>query len=528
MPSTKDKKRKASDEISTETDNPTHTLTHSLAITKKRVIEAPSPLPHSHTMSSPVTQSPTPPVIHVALSKPQKPSTTLPHSQAPSLHHSGTVSHDTDDDYVSVVKPKTKLQESSASVSASKSAKKSRVKSRKTTLIASPTLQSSQKTPINVTVMTETTETTETTLKSAVPQKVEVHTNPGKRSPLVVDTPHEPITHTPTHTHTTHTTSNKENTQPVPVLKSTSTVHVLKNKSSWGWVSKLFILIMGFILASVPFIYYRTNDSIALAALSGHPSVLHTMVKLGVNIDTKNDIGETLLLESSRLGDLKIVHVLMKSGSDAEMQNLEGETSLAVALRHGHLKVAQQLVDSGANANTRDKQMETLLCSVIKSGSFSKAKLLIDAGVDVEAKCLAGISPLEMAFNSEDLHIAEILLAAGANVNIAINGGETLLNKAITNNQLEAVQLLLAAGADVEAVGKDGVWKPLLQAAGLGNIDIIRVLLNYHADTEAKNLVSQQILIRILYKIAIPTNMSCMCMYVYHISGPLDPTSIGR
>jgi cytohesin len=214
------------------------------------------------------------------------------------------------------------------------------------------------------------------------------------------------------------------------------------------------------------------------------------------------------------------------------MQNLEGETSLAVALRHGHLKVAQQLVDSGANANTRDKQMETLLCSVIKSGSFSKAKLLIDAGVDVEAKCLAGISPLEMAFNSEDLHIAEILLAAGANVNIAINGGETLLNKAITNNQLEAVQLLLAAGADVEAVGKDGVWKPLLQAAGLGNIDIIRVLLNYHADTEAKNLVSQQILIRILYEIAIPTNMSymcmCMCMYVYHISGPLDPTSIGR
>ena len=515
MPSTKDKKRKASDEISTETDNPTHTLTHSLAITKKRVIEAPSPLPHSHTMSSPVTQSPTPPVVHVALSKPQKPSTTLPHSQAPSLHHSGTVSHDTDDDYVSVVKPKTKLQESSASVSASKSAKKSRVKSRKTTLIASPTLQSSQKTATNVTVITETTETT---LKSAVPQRVEVHTNPGKRSPLVVDT----------HTHTTRTTSNKENTQPVPVLKSTSTVHVLKNKSSWGWVSKLFILIMGFILASVPFVYYRTNDSIALAALSGHPSVLHTMVKLGVNIDTKNDIGETLLLESSRLGDLKIVHVLMKSGSDAEMQNLEGETSLAVALRHGHLKVAQQLVDSGANANTRDKQMETLLCSVIKSGSFSKAKLLIDAGVDVEAKCLAGISPLEMAFNSEDLHIAEILLAAGANVNIAINGGETLLNKAITNNQLETVQLLLASGADVEAAGKDGVWKPLLQAAGLGNIDIIRVLLNYHADTEAKNLVSQQILIRILYEIAIPTNMTYMCMYVYHISGPLDPTSIGR
>jgi len=111
----------------------------------------------------------------------------------------------------------------------------------------------------------------------------------------------------------------------------------------------------------------------------------------------------------------------------------------------------------------------TPLMDAAENGDLNKVKRLIAAGANVNARNIFGCTPLMSAIHAFE---AEVL--------------------ATRNNYIEIVKALIAAGAKIEARtaktdGNAGGATPLIMAAEKGNIDFINVLIEKHANVNAKN-----------------------------------------
>ena len=116
----------------------------------------------------------------------------------------------------------------------------------------------------------------------------------------------------------------------------------------------------------------------------------------------------------------------------------------------------------------------------------------LDSGADPMAReAYSGRTPLHMAaMASTSPEVIELLLAAGAQVNArSRSGGETPLEAALRSEarrDAAVIEALLAAGADPNETDIND-WTPLHQAASMGEEDLIKALIRYGADLDARN-----------------------------------------
>jgi len=96
------------------------------------------------------------------------------------------------------------------------------------------------------------------------------------------------------------------------------------------------------------------------------------------------------------------------------------------------------------------------------------------------------ISPLIWASRDGDTARLKELIKAGADVDArgGVNDWTPIMH-AVHKNQAAALKILLRAGADVNAVA--GNQTALIMAAGYGQADLVRMLLDYGADPRAFN-----------------------------------------
>ncbi len=132
----------------------------------------------------------------------------------------------------------------------------------------------------------------------------------------------------------------------------------------------------------------------------------------------------------------------------------------------------------------------TTLIQAIRTGNLEAVKRLIDQGAQVnQAKSLLSdwlpqpASPLLEAVEQAQLEIVAALLEAGADANDTTSG-TTALKLAVRKNNPELVKLLLVWGALPDKKGKQDGTTPLLKAALYSQIEVVRILLENHADPD--------------------------------------------
>jgi ankyrin repeat protein len=120
------------------------------------------------------------------------------------------------------------------------------------------------------------------------------------------------------------------------------------------------------------------------------------------------------------------------------------------------------------------------------SGHVQEVRQLLAQGANVHARNCFGRTPLHDAVESLSLDTVTTLLSYGADPNVVDDDGMTPLFKAVQLNSPEIVEVLLrnkaCSYASVHTI------TPLHHAAYTGNLDIIRLLLEYKAFRNAQNM----------------------------------------
>ena len=237
----------------------------------------------------------------------------------------------------------------------------------------------------------------------------------------------------------------------------------------------------------------------------------------------------TPLMFAAREDDLESAHILIQKGADVNAVSADGKDALSLALFNGSYDVASLLIDSHANVNHVDAQRFTPLFWAVDRRNMETApnfpwmvtqdplpviKKLLDGGADPNAvinstprarmregspRIVFATALMRAAF-AGDLELVKLLLAHGADPHIPSSDRETTLAAACglafingyhrqrpPAERLEVVKLMVELGEDINHADSYGIT-PLMAAANLGDVNIVRYLIDKGADLGAHDL----------------------------------------
>ncbi|XP_075073826.1 uncharacterized protein LOC107802321 isoform X2 [Nicotiana tabacum] len=214
------------------------------------------------------------------------------------------------------------------------------------------------------------------------------------------------------------------------------------------------------------------------AACSGNIALFKNLAKqlddgkglAGTVADVKDANKRGALIFAAREGQTAFCEFLVEELKlDVNTKDEEGETPVLHAARQGHTATVQYLIEQGADPATPSASGATALHHAAGMGHVEVVKFLLSKGVDVDSQSGAG-TPLIWAAGLAQEDAVKVLLEhhanAGADVNVRA-GEATPLLIAAHNGSAEIIKCLLQAGADPNAADEDGN-KPIHVAATRG------------------------------------------------------------
>jgi len=260
----------------------------------------------------------------------------------------------------------------------------------------------------------------------------------------------------------------------------------------------------------------------------------------------------TPLVFAAREGHLPVVHQLVESGADINTVAADGKDALSMAITNGHFDIAYYLIEKGADVNQADARGFTPLYWAVDVRNMEVApnfpwivtedplpliRQLLEVGAEpnhrINAVSRARMhegtpmvlfgSALTRAAFSGDLETTKLLLEYGADPHIKSVENESALSVASgsgfimgfhkwrpISERLEVIKLLVEEyGLDVNNYDNYGLT-PLMMAANLGEIEIIRYLIDQGArlddhDLGTKNSNGTEPLMPVDYALGIGT-----------------------
>ncbi len=238
----------------------------------------------------------------------------------------------------------------------------------------------------------------------------------------------------------------------------------------------------------------------------------------GANVNQRNINKRTALLFAAETNNLESIKLLLDANADISVKDVEGMTALLYAIKSGNIEITKYIYDKGGKNDLSDEQnaaralsiaagisqpemIKFLLQTGISANSRFKnnanaltmaamrnnpevVRLLLEAGADPNIKGSQTVSPLTWASTYGYTEIVKLLLAAKAKVNP--DDWSPPLFTAAQNGHIETVAVLLKAGANIDAQGYGG-RTALMDAAGRGNVQVVKFLIENGADVSLKD-----------------------------------------
>lgn len=232
-------------------------------------------------------------------------------------------------------------------------------------------------------------------------------------------------------------------------------------------------------------------------------TVIETVVSLGIDLNKKNNDGNTALLDSINHYDteasLRFAKLLIENKADANALDKDGNTLLLSAASHyddRKVGFVEFLVKNGADVNKVNNKKQTALHIALGKDSPKTVALLLDAGA---APDVPGATSL--LFNTKvDIEIYKKFVEKSNNVNAQNDEGQTPLMATLeyikyTPTLADYARALLKKDMDVDVRDKKGNTA-LSYACKAGNFAIAKLLIEKGADVNVADNEDNTLLIQ--------------------------------
>ena len=202
------------------------------------------------------------------------------------------------------------------------------------------------------------------------------------------------------------------------------------------------------------------------------------LLEKGANESLKTTLREIPILTiASTVGSVAAIEMLLSRGCSIDSRDDGGDTPLMQAARGGNTKAVEYLLAQGANPLLRNTSDVGLLHLAALSDNVLTIKAVLSKNLDINAMCTdLGITPLLLCLTQGKLKAANYLLAEGADENLKSKDGWTVLSAAAMSGNVAAIEMLLKRGHNPNS--RDGCDKtPLMWAAERGNKAAVEYLL---------------------------------------------------
>ncbi|GAB2232518.1 hypothetical protein Droror1_Dr00011555 [Drosera rotundifolia] len=156
-------------------------------------------------------------------------------------------------------------------------------------------------------------------------------------------------------------------------------------------------------------------------------------------------------------GDSSLMHQLLKRGLDPNESEESGRTALHVAASKGNQECVSLLLDYGADPNCRDGEGSVPLWEAILGGHEGVEKLLASYGATIKAGAVGEFACKAAELNN--LNLLKKIVNHGGDVTLTNANGTTALHLAVCEGNVEIAKYFLDNGANIYCPDAHG-WTP--------------------------------------------------------------------
>lgn len=207
-------------------------------------------------------------------------------------------------------------------------------------------------------------------------------------------------------------------------------------------IVRSFLAMSAFVLLGTAPAFAGSYEDALSSARLGDTSQLVDLLNKGVDPDTVDAQGNTLLILAAREGQLATVEALLKHRVKVGARNFVGDSALMLAVLAGHDKVAEVLMKAGAPIN---QEGWTPLHYAAFEGRLELLEKLLAAGADVNAVAPNKSSALMLAARNGHVGVVRRLLKLPqVDLDLVNDGGLTADNWALQNSNSDIADLIRA------------------------------------------------------------------------------------
>jgi len=108
-----------------------------------------------------------------------------------------------------------------------------------------------------------------------------------------------------------------------------------------------------------------------------HRKACETLLKLGAEVDSKDNNSRTALMWSVKNNNLQCAKILLDFKASVDLQDTDGDSALHVACGQGHAAIVRLLLDRGASLTLCNKRGNGCLEIAAKAGSSDVAMTIV-------------------------------------------------------------------------------------------------------------------------------------------------------